>query len=245
MTSDWHPMINQLRLVVSRITAREIVIDTAATQVAPTGKTYLLTDDYTLAILPLARLLVEDKGVGQCCASAGRHGAAYRRVLETGLLGYRLYTYHGLVRERFGSNVGQRVRERHISMLSHVEELGAALALIEGAVGIGTVTTSTPLGEIVTPVEQNVALALMLGLPGSPHYVTRPSQRAGQLLRMAPEIDWCFTDCLASGRREMNETFAALTTMPGISAPGKGGTGKLCSQGVSACSESGALHGLE
>ena len=168
------------------------------------------TDDYTLAILPLARLLGENEGIGLCLASAG-YGQTCRGVLQSGVLGYQLYTYYGLVRSRFGQDVEHKVRSRHTGMFSHVGELASMLEMIDGAVRIGTVVTPTALSEVATPVEMNVALALLLGLPGSPHYVTEPGQRAAQATQMVAEIDWCFAECLARARRGMTGVFAALT----------------------------------
>ena len=169
-----------------------------------------MTDDYTLAILPLARVKGENKGIDRCCDGAGKNGQAYRGVLESGVLGYQLHTYHGLVRDWFGETSGHEVRERHIGMFRHVQNLGHMLTMIEGAVGIGAVTSRTVQGEVVTPVEMNVALALLLGLPESPHYVTLPEQRSVQVSRMELEIDWCFSQSLIRGREVIADTFVPI-----------------------------------
>jgi len=163
----------------------------------------LLIDDYTLAILPLASLLAEDPGIGQYCAKTGKDQVAYHGVLRSGVLGYQLYAYHGLVRKRYGEQIEERVRDCHIGILSHIGDFGPMLAMIDDAAGIGTVITPTSQGEIMTPIEMNVALALLLGLPGSPHYVTSPARRPEQITQMAPEIDWYFADLLAHSRREI------------------------------------------
>ncbi|HHJ15621.1 MAG TPA: hypothetical protein ENJ80_02880 [Gammaproteobacteria bacterium] len=161
----------------------------------------MLTDDYTLAILPLACLIAEKPVTAP---------SIYHKVLRSGVLGYQLYTYHNLVRARFSEQVEQRVRERQLALLSHLGEFGPLLAIINDAVDIGAVTTPTSQGEVVTPVEMTVALALLLGLPESLHYVTHPGQRGEEIARMSPEIDWYFADLLAHGRREMVEIFATL-----------------------------------
>ena len=115
--------------------------------------------------------------------------AAYHEVLRSGALGYQLYTYHKLVRTRFGEQTEQRVRERQLDMLSHLGEFGPMLAMIDEAVDIGSVTTSTSQGEVVTPVEMTVALALLLGLPESVHYATNPGQQIEQIAKMPLELD--------------------------------------------------------
>ncbi len=163
----------------------------------------MLIDDYTLAILPLTCLLTENPEIGQCCVRTGKDQTAYHKVMRTGVLGYQLYAYHGLVRNQYGEKIEEGVRAYHVDMLSHIGEFGPLLAIIDDAVGIGSVITSTSQGEITTPVEMNVALALLLGLPVSPHYVTNPARRPEQITLMAPEIDWYFADLLAHSRREM------------------------------------------
>lgn len=192
----------------------------------------MLTDDYSLALLPLARLLGEQENTGLCLASA-RFDRAYRGVLQTGVLGYQLYTYYGLVQTRYGQEVERNVRDYHIGMFSHVDELASMLEMIDGAVRIGAVITSTALNEVTTPVEMNVALALLLGLPESPHYVTDPGQRLAQITLMVPEIDWCFADCLVRARKGMIEVFSALTGMldsTGMCVTDKATSMKLCPQ---------------
>jgi hypothetical protein len=175
----------------------------------------LLTDDDTLVILPLAHLLGGYEGEGDCPGLTAGEREAYRAVFTAGMLGYRLHTYHGLVRAGFGPAVERQVRERHTGMFAPAIELPPLLGIIEGAVGVGEVNTPTRLGEVVTPVEMNVALALLLGLPGSPHYVTEPGQRVSQARSMAADVDWWFADSLACARQDMIATFIGLTAMPG------------------------------
>ena len=84
-------------------------------------------------------------------------------------MGYRLHTYHRLVEKNHGQETAQRVYERHLEMFGSGQALGNLLAIISSAVAIGAVTTPTRLGEITTAVEMNVALALLLDIPESPH----------------------------------------------------------------------------
>ena len=184
-------------------------------------------DDYTLAVLPLASLL-GDSMEGERCPGIVEYGPAYRRVVDAGMFGYRLYTYHGLVRAGYGPAIERKVRERHRGMFAPVVALESLLLMIEAAVGIGEVTTPTRLGAVVSPVEMNVALALLLGYPDSPHYVTGPGQRVAQTHRMAPEIDCCFAGCLARGRQEMTGTFASLSGGTDLRVKDTVPAGKYC-----------------
>ncbi len=179
----------------------------------------MLTDDYILAILPLACLMADKPGIGKCCRMVEGQ-AAYHEVLRSGVFGYQLYTYHKLVQARFGEPAAQRVRGQQLDMLSHLGAFAPMLDMINEAVDIGTVVTATSQGEVITPVEMTVALSMLLGLPESVHYVTDPGQRAEQIARMPPEIDWCFADLLAHGRREMVSVSEALLALLDIPEPG-------------------------
>lgn len=182
-----------------------------------------MNDDYILAILPLASLIAENPGIDQCYALTCDDLRDYHKVLRSGVLGYKLYTYHKLVRIRFGPRIERQVRTHHLDILSEICEFSPVLDIIDDAVHIGTITTSTSLGEVVTSVEMTVALALLLGLPESLHYATSPGQQAAQIAQMPAEIDSCFADLLAHGRREMVRTFEGLVELLGIpesSAPG-------------------------
>jgi hypothetical protein len=174
--------------------------------------THLQTDDYTLAILPLAGLLGNGTA-GERCPGIEAYGPAYHGVVDAGMFGYRLYTYHAMVRAGYGQDVERKVRERHTDMFAPVVELAPLLVMIRSAVGVGEVITPTPRGEVVTPVEMNVALALLLGYPDSPHYVTGPQRRAAKTHGMAPDIDWCLAACLARGRQEMIGMFDSLSRL--------------------------------
>jgi hypothetical protein len=79
--------------------------------------------------------------------------------------------------------------------------------MIEQSVSIGEVTTATHLGEVTTPVEMNVALALLLGYPGSPHYQVNSGQRVEQGSEIAPEIDRLLCDCLVRANQELITAF--------------------------------------
>ena len=59
-----------------------------------------------------------------------------------------------------------------------------------------------------------VALALLLGLPESVHYVTSPAQRSVQIARMPLDIDWCFAELLGQGRCEITRVFQTLVDEP-------------------------------
>jgi len=174
------------------------------------GEGRLLTDDDTLVILPLAHLLGGYEGEGDCPGLTADEREAYREVCAAGVLGYRLHTYRGLVAAAWGAATAARIQQRHLALLAHRQDLGALLEMIEQSVRIGEVTTATHLGEVTTPVEMNVALALLLGYPGSPHYQVNPGRRTGQGSEIAPEIDRLLCDCLVRARREMFGDFSGL-----------------------------------
>ena len=174
------------------------------------GEGRLLTDDDTLVILPLAHLLGGYEGEGDCPGLTADGREAYREVCAAGVLGYRLHTYRGLVAAACGAATAARIQQRHLALLAHRQDLGALLAMSELSVRIGEVTPSTRLGEVTTPVEMNVALALLLGYPGSPHYQVNAGRRTEQGSEIAPDVDGLLCVCLVRARRELSRALSGL-----------------------------------
>ncbi len=170
----------------------------------------MLTDDDTLVILPLAHLLGGYEGEGSSPGLTADGREAYREVFAAGVLGYRLHTYRGLVAAAYGAATAARIQQRHLALFAHRPDLGALLEMIEQSVRIGEVTTSTRLGEVTTPVEMNVALALLLGYPGSPHYQVNAGRRTGQGSEIAPDVDRLLCDCLVRARQELTGALTGL-----------------------------------
>ena len=174
------------------------------------GEGRLLTDDDTLVILPLAHLLGGYAGEGSCHGLTADGRGAYREVFAAGVLGYRLHTYRGLVAAACGAATAARIQQRHLALFAHRPDLGALLAMIEQSVRIGEVTTATRLGEVTTPVEMNVALALLLGYPGSPHYQVNAGRRMGQGGEIAADVDVALCKCLSGAKANMISALSGL-----------------------------------
>ena len=59
-------------------------------------------------------------------------------------------------------------------------------------------------------MEMDVALALLLGYPGSPHYQEFAGRRKEQGSIIAPEVDQELCDCLVRAKRNMIGAFSGL-----------------------------------
>jgi hypothetical protein len=165
---------------------------------------------YSLAALPIEYLSRQGALLERVCVDE-REFKPYREVFLTGTRAYQQHAYLELVRWTYGRNVAQQVEVHQHRLLEFSTGRGRcieqALDLIEGALDTRAVRADTRQGEIKIPIEMNVALALLLGMPESPDYAATAGSRAEQIVRMQPEIDWRLAHCLTCAREEMRKTF--------------------------------------
>jgi len=170
---------------------------------------------YSLAALPVEYLsrqeaLLARLRVDECVL------APYRDVFVTGVRAYQQYTYLELVGWTYGREVARQVAVHQRRLLDFTTGRGNnidhALNLIETALETRPVSAATCAGDIAIPIEMNVALALLLGLPESPDYATTAARRFEQIARMQAEIDWRLAHCLAAGREEIKNVFLPAFT---------------------------------
>jgi len=168
---------------------------------------------YSLAALPVDYLTRQDALLERMRVDEGALNP-YREVFITGVRAYQQHAYLELVQWTYGRAVAQQVAVHQHRLLEFTTGRGRcdeqALDLIEGALDTRAVSAATREGEIEIPIEMNVALALLLGLPESPDYAATGARRAAQIVCMQPEIDWRLAHCLMCARDEMKTTFLPL-----------------------------------
>jgi len=165
---------------------------------------------YSLAALPVDYLTRQDALLERMHVDEGALNP-YRDVFITGTRAYQHHVYLELVRWTYGRAVAQQIAVHQQRLLEFTTGRGRclvqALGLIEGALDTRAVSATTREGEIGIPIEMNVALALLLGLPESPDYAATATRRAEKIARMQAEIDWRLAHCLMCAREEMKTTF--------------------------------------
>jgi hypothetical protein len=168
---------------------------------------------YSLAALPVDYLTRQDALLGRMRVDEGALNP-YREVFITAVRAYQQHAYLELVQWNYGRAVAQQVAVHQHRLLEFTTGRGRcvkqALALIEGALDTRSVSAATREGDIEIPIEVNVALALLLGMPGSPDYAATAARRAAQIVCMQPEIDWRLARCLMYAREEMKATFLPM-----------------------------------
>jgi hypothetical protein len=175
---------------------------------------------YHLAALPIGYLTRQDDLL-ECMRTYGRAFTPYREVFITATQAYQQYAYLELVRRIYGHALVGQVEVQQHRLFDLVRGTGSrikqALDLVEKALGTDAVSVPTWLGDVDVPIEMNVALAVLLGLPESPDYVNSAAARVEQIARMPPEVDWRLANSLARARGEMVRTFSpVLTCFEGI-----------------------------
>jgi len=170
---------------------------------------------YSLAALPVDYLTRQEALLARMRVDEGVLNP-YREVFITGTRAFQQHAYLKLVRWAYGRAVAQQVAVYQQRLLDSATGRGRcarlALDLIEGALHTRVVRADTRGGEIEIPIEMNVALALLLGMPESPDYATTAARRAEQITLMQPEIDWRLAHCLTCARDEMKTIFLPMVT---------------------------------
>jgi len=169
---------------------------------------------HRLAWLPIV-FMTEQEGVFEQYRRDEDIEEAYCDVITTSLWVYSLYTYHGLVRRRFGSATEARVREYQRDIFND-EQPGsgdaiiAALELVGRALTAGVESDPERRIQFKMPAELAVALALLLGLPDSPDYRARKPKPADYAVHRMPGVDWRLARVLARGQQEIIKTFSPV-----------------------------------
>ena len=168
---------------------------------------------YSLAVLPVDYL--ERLGDPLETACTGNDVELQcRPVFATGIRAYQLITYLQLVREHYGRDVANQIGNYQRRMLVPVgdklDEVILAMELVRGALESKCVTADTHNGSLDIPIEMNVALALLLGTPCSPHYCSGVEQRIAQVTQMDSDLDWSLSQCLVRAREEIERVFSPL-----------------------------------
>jgi hypothetical protein len=135
-------------------------------------------------------------------------------VFSAGIRAYQLAAYLQLVRAQYGRAVAGNIGnfQRRLLQTAGNDACGIlkAIELVSGALATESVTADTGHGSIDIPIEMNVAIALLLGMPDSPHFAARPDQRATRLKNMGTDVDWSLSQCLIHAREEIEKVFSPL-----------------------------------
>ena len=173
---------------------------------------------YSLAVLPVDYLdRLGDPLESTCVGKAIEPGC--RGTFAAGIRAYQLTTYSQLVREHYGRGVANQIcnYQRRL-LLSESDALAGsitAIELVRGALESEQVVADMQCGSVDIPIEMNVALALLLGMPGSPYYSCGAEHRIEKVSRMGNDLDWSLSQCLIRAREEIERVFSPLLSCIG------------------------------
>ena len=179
---------------------------------------YMLKDKINISIFSLAVLPVDylgrlDDPFDTACAAKGAD-PCYRDVFSTGIRAYQFAIYLQLVRKQYGRGVANQIGNYQWRLLQPEGDVPSkitrAIELVRGAIESESVTADTGNGSIEIPIEMNVAIALLLGMPCSPHFAAGLDQRVEQVNSMGMDIDWSLSRCLEHARQEIEKVFTPL-----------------------------------
>ena len=166
---------------------------------------------YSLAALPVDYLQRLGDPLTRICPDKAVD-PAYRGVFATGIRAYQLVIYLKLIRKRYGRGVANQIGnyQRRLLTAQADKNIPHAIDLIQGALDSHAVSVETHCGKIDIPIEMNLAMALLLGVHGSPNYAAHPDLRSAQIDSMDAEIDWSLSQCLGRARERIEEVFSPL-----------------------------------
>jgi hypothetical protein len=168
---------------------------------------------YSLAVLPVDYLDRLGDPLKTVCAARDIDPRC-RDVFSSGIRGYQLASYLEMVREQYGRGVANQIGHYQQRLLQPdggiPNDIVLAMQLVRGALESESVTADVGHGSIDIPIEMNVALALLLGMPGSPYFAVGSEQRFTQASSMGMDVDWSLSQCLINAREGMEQTFPPL-----------------------------------
>jgi len=168
---------------------------------------------YSLALLPVDYLDRLGDPLETTCV--GKYiEPECRPVFSTGIRAYQLATYLRLVREHYGRGVANQIGSYQRRLLQpendSMDRDVIAVELVRGALESERVTADAHHGSVDIPIEMNVALALLLGMPGSPYYSSGAEHRIVKVSSMGKDLDWSLSQCLVKAREEIERIFSPL-----------------------------------
>ncbi|MDH3831234.1 MAG: hypothetical protein OEU78_05935 [Gammaproteobacteria bacterium] len=168
---------------------------------------------YSLALLPVDYL--DRLGDPFETACAGKHiEPGCRPVFTSGIRAYQLATYLRLVREHYGRGVANQIGSYQRRLLQpeddSMDKDAIAVELVRGALESERVTADAYHGSVEIPIEMNIALALLLGMPESPYYTSDAGHRIEKVSSMGKDLDWSLSQCLVKAREEIERIFSPL-----------------------------------
>lgn len=168
---------------------------------------------FSLAVLPVDYLSRQDDPFDTACAAKGAD-LRYREVFSTGIRAYQYAIYLQLVRKQYGRGIANQIGNYQWRLLQPEGDVPSkitrAIELVRGAIESESVTAETGNGSVEIPIEMNVAIALLLGMPCSPHFAAGLDQRVEQVNNMGMDIDWTLSHCLENARQEIETVFTPL-----------------------------------
>ncbi len=168
---------------------------------------------YSLALLPVDYLDRLGDPFETTCA--GRYiESGCRPVFTSGIRAYQLVTYLRLVREHYGRGVANQIGSYQRRLLQSANDSMdrdvIAIELVRGALESERVTADAYHGSVEIPIEMNIALALLLGMPGSPYYSSDAEHRIVKASSMEKDLDWSLSQCLVKAGEEIERIFSPL-----------------------------------
>lgn len=139
----------------------------------------------------------------------------YQDVVNIAVLSYQAHSYLNMIKSKYGSQLHHiaQIQVHNLIDLNNdkYDFFTEAMNLIEHAIEIGELEVITQGKVTHVPLEMNIAVTILIGLPGSPHYATGQQSREVEIHKMADDIDQQFAQYLIKGKTQIVEWFTHIS----------------------------------
>ena len=171
---------------------------------------------HSLAVLPISFLSEQCDRLAGLCEQTGIDDH-YRNLFASSVWVYPMHAYVALVHDRLGAPVAQAVWSYQRNMLDEADagagvSMESAFMLIDKALKLDDLRMDGPDADRYELPEARVALALLQGLPESPHYSSHNDALHGKFRKIHMQAEECLAHCLSRARAELLAACGELFT---------------------------------
>jgi hypothetical protein len=139
----------------------------------------------------------------------------YQDVVNIAVHSYQAHSYLNMIESEYGSEIHHIARAQIHNLIDlnkyNYDFFANTTKLIDHAIEIGQLEV-TEQGKVTQiPLELIIAITILLGLPGSPHYAAEQQSRESEIHKMAEDVDQKFAQYLLKGKAQIAEWFSHLS----------------------------------
>jgi len=139
----------------------------------------------------------------------------YQDVVNIAVHCYQAHSYLDLIEAEYGPRM-HNIAQQQVDNLFELNNdeydfYTITTSLINFAIDVGQLEVTDQGKRTKVPLELNIAVTLLIGLPGSPHYATEQQSRNAEIQKIAEDVDLQLAQYLAKGKTQVVAWFSRLS----------------------------------